>query len=165
MDYYSTLDPEKGYNEVPALDAKRGENCNFAVLTNLEAAEIVDLLLNTTIPMNQIAAQYGVSSSCIEDLNKGRRRHFEYIKDYPIRKKAKSIGHNKYQATLDNDIIEIRKQYVNHSLLELVQMYPEYGYSSLKHIVYGSVYKYLPIYKKREKKWIYPDNWPKDQII
>lgn len=73
MDYYDTMDPEKGYNEVPALDAKRGENCNFSVLTNLEAFEIVDLLKNTSIPMNQIAEQYNVSGSCIEDLNKGRR--------------------------------------------------------------------------------------------
>ena len=165
MDYYDTMDPEKGYNEVPALDAKRGENCNFSVLTNLEAFEIVDLLKNTSIPMNQIAEQYNVSGSCIEDLNKGRRWHFDNVEDYPIRKNAKSVGHNKYQATLDNEIVEIRKQYITHSLPELKKMYPDYSFSTLKQIVYGSKYKYLPIYRKREKKWVYPDNWPKDQII
>lgn len=158
IDYYNTMDPQFGYNEVPALDAKRGENSNWAVLTNQEVEEIIDLLLKSCLPMKEIAEQYHVSGSCIEDINKGKNR-FNPSLSYPIRKNAASIGHamTTSQFTAD-EIMLMRQRYVTESLKDILKDYPQLTESGLKKILYGTTYKFLPYYSKRKKQWIYPNN-------
>ena len=50
-----------GYNQEDAIEPKRGEKCNFAVLSDLQTQEIIRLLKNTTIPMSEIAKIYNVN--------------------------------------------------------------------------------------------------------
>ena len=63
----------------------RGASNPNSVLTQEQADEIYDLLKNTKIPMKQIAKDYGVSSSLIQGINRGKG----YISEkntYPLRK-------------------------------------------------------------------------------
>ena len=141
MDYYNSLDGNCGYNLVPAVDPKRGENCNFAVLTDFQAEQIENLLQETTIPMSQIAKMYQVSGSCIEDINKGRRRTKDNLQ-YPLRKDTRSIAHRgERQNTAilsENDVIEIRNRYVNEELLTIYEDYKnKISFSGFKKLVYG----------------------------
>ena len=141
IDYYDSLNPQKGYNLVPAVDAKRGENCNWAVLTDRETELIIDLLKNSSLLMQDIAAIFNVSGSCIEDINKGKRRKQEGI-DYPIRKNSKSFAHrgeNQNTAVLTSiQVLEIRNRYVNESLPEIYEDYKHLiSFSGFKKICYG----------------------------
>lgn len=162
MDYYNSLDGNYGYNLVPAENAKRGEHCNWAVLTNFQVEQIENLLQQTTIPMTQIAKMYQVSSSCIEDINKGRSRTKDNLQ-YPLRTNTRSIGHRgELQNTAilsENEVIEIRNRYVNEELQNIYEDYKNrISFAGFKKIVYGATWKHLPCYKKREKRWIFLDN-------
>lgn len=161
IDFYNTLDPNYGYNLEPAEDAKRGENCNFAVLTNFQVEQIRQLIKETTITFKEIGEMYGVSGSCIEDINKGRRWADDDI-SYPIRKNTRSLGHRgERQNTAilkEIEVLEIRKRYVNETIPEIYEDYKNrISYTGFKNAVYGQTWKHLPCYKKREKKWIFLD--------
>ena len=102
---------------------------------------------------------FHVSGSCIEDINKGRRRR-KPDKDYPIRKAAKSVSHRgeKQNGAIltEKDVMEIRNRYVNETLEEIYEDYKDrMSYSGFKNVCYGVTWKHLPCYKKREKKWVY----------
>ena len=162
IDYYNSLDSNYGYNLVPAVDAKRGEHCNWAVLTDFQTEQIVNLLQQTTIPISKIAEMYQVSGSCIEDINKGRRRVQDDLQ-YPLRSNTRSIGHRgEHQNTAvlsETDVIEIRNRYVNEEINSIYEDYKnKIAFSGFKKVVYGVTWKHLPCYKKREKKWIFLDN-------
>lgn len=159
--YYDSLNPQKGYNLVPAIDSKKGENCNWAKLTNKETDLIKQLLKDTNLLMSEIASMFNVSGSCVEDINKGRRRK-DSSYDYPIRKEAGKKAHQgekQNTAVLSTqEVLIIRSRYVNETLEEIYEDYKEkIGFSGFKKICYGVTWKHLPCYKKREKKWIYCD--------
>lgn len=158
IDRYNSLDGNYGYNLVPATDPKRGENCNWATLTDFQTEQIENLLQETNIPMSEIAIIYGVSGSCIEDINKGRRRTKDTL-NYPLRKNTRSIAHRgEHQNTAaltESDVITIRLRYVNESLPEIFEDYKhQISFSGFKKMIYGATWKHLPCYKKREQKWI-----------
>ena len=55
----------------------------------------------------------------------------------------------------DEKVVELRKRYVNESAQEIYKDYKEkISYQGLQEILWGRRYKDLPIYKKKEKKWI-----------
>lgn len=140
MTYYNSLVPN-GYNQEPATDAKRGENSNFATLSNEEVSQIIKLLQETNIPMNKIGQMFNVTGSCIEDINKGRRRVQEGL-DYPLRKNAKSVGHygegSAFSVLTTEAVMDIRQRYVNETIDQIYLDYQHLiGYSGLKKICYG----------------------------
>lgn len=149
-----------GYNQENPRDAKRGENSNFSVLTNEELYDIIYMLENSNLLMSEIAQIYGVSSSAIEDINKGRRRVVDGV-DYPIRRKAKSFSHQgerQNTAVLtEQDVINIRLRYVNEEIKDIFNDYKDkIGFAGFKKVVYGVTWKHQPWYRKREKQWIFP---------
>lgn len=55
----------------------------------------------------------------------------------------------------DEEVIEIRKRYVNESAKDIYEDYKErVTYQTFQAMLWGRSYKTLPIYKKKEKKWI-----------
>lgn len=159
IDKYKSLDPNYGYNIVPAVDSKKGENCNWAKLTDREEELIFQLIADTNMSFKDIGQMFHVSGSCIEDINKGRRRR-KPNKKYPIREAAKSVSHRgeKQNGAIltEKDVMEIRNRYVNETLEEIYEDYKDrMSYSGFKNVCYGVTWKHLPCYKKREKKWIY----------
>ena len=69
-----------------------------------------------------------------------------------------SVGSNGAGAKLtDDEVIAIRKRYVNESAREIYQDYQDrLKYQTFQAILWGRTYKNLPIYSKKSKKWINP---------
>ena len=67
-----------------------------------------------------------------------------------------STGGNGAKAQFsDEEVIEIRKRYVNESADEIYKDYKDrVKYQTFQAMLWGRSYKNLPIYKKKEKKWI-----------
>jgi predicted DNA-binding protein YlxM (UPF0122 family) len=148
------------YNQELAIDAKRGEKSNFAILKEEQVNQIKLLLKNTHILMSEIGETYGVSGSAIQDINKGRRWATDI--EYPIRRNNTSIAHrgqrqNKAQLS-EKEVINIRERFVYEDIKSIYQDYRNIiGFSGFKKIIYGASWKHLPIYKKYQKIWVLPD--------
>lgn len=55
----------------------------------------------------------------------------------------------------DEEVISIRKKYVNFSAKQLYEDYKDrVNFQTFQQILWGRYYSELPIYKKKEKKWI-----------
>lgn len=55
----------------------------------------------------------------------------------------------------DEEVILIRKRYVNENAKEIYEDYKDrVSYQTFQQILWGRYYSELPIYKKKEKKWI-----------
>lgn len=78
----------------------------------------------------------------------------EENKKYYILENSK--GENGASATFTNqEVIELRKRYVKESAKAIYEDYKErISYSALQQILWGRYYSDLPIYNKKEKRWI-----------
>lgn len=75
-------------------------------------------------------------------------------KEYYIYQNSKG-GKSAIASFSNEEIIEIRTRYVKESAKEIYQDYKErLSYQSFQEILWGRRYKELPLYKKKEKKWI-----------
>lgn len=55
----------------------------------------------------------------------------------------------------DEEVIQIRQRYVNESAKSIYEDYKDrISFQALQQILWGRYYSHLPIYKKKEKKWI-----------
>ena len=55
----------------------------------------------------------------------------------------------------DDEVIKIRERYINESAKEIYEDYKNrVSYQTFQAMLWGRSYKTLPIYKKKEKKWI-----------
>lgn len=55
----------------------------------------------------------------------------------------------------DEEVIKIRERYVSENSKTIYKDYEDRcSYNTLQQILWGRTYKHLPIYKKKEKKWI-----------
>lgn len=75
-------------------------------------------------------------------------------KEYFIYENSK--GENSIKAKFtDEEVIEIRKRYVNENAMKIYQDYQNrVSFQTFQAILWGRTYKNLPIYKKKLKKWI-----------
>lgn len=159
IDYYNSLNPNCGYNLVSAVDAKRGENCNWAKLSNKETYLIIDLIKNTSLSFIEIGNMFNVSGSCIEDINKGRcRRQNDLI--YPLRLNSRSFAHKgeKQNTAIlsEQEVLVIRNRYVTEDIMSIYKDYKNrISFCGFKKVVYGVTWKHLPCYKKHLKIWVY----------
>ena len=71
-------------------------------------------------------------------------------------KTEQSKGGNGASAKFTNEeVIAIRKRYVNESAKDIYKDYKDkISYQAFQQILWGRYYSELPIYKKKEKKWI-----------
>ena len=55
----------------------------------------------------------------------------------------------------DEEVIALRERYVNESAKVMYEEYKDrISYQAFQQMLWGRAYKHLPIYKKKEKKWI-----------
>jgi hypothetical protein len=55
----------------------------------------------------------------------------------------------------NEEVINIRERYVNENAKQIYENYSDRcTYQAFQAILWGRTYKDLPIYKKKEKKWI-----------
>lgn len=67
--------------------------------------------------------------------------------------------HNKKAIVTELDVIKIRALYTQKERKEIFQLFPLYSERTITSIISGQNWKHLPIYQKRKKCWIYPDNY------
>lgn len=74
---------------------------------------------------------------------------------YSTKAKARKGQQNGNAILSDEEVVSLRERYVNESAKEIyVGLENVLAFSTLKNILEGSSYKHLPVYKKREKRWI-----------
>lgn len=78
----------------------------------------------------------------------------ETNKNYYIYENSQG-GHSIKAALTNEEVLAIRKRYVNESAKEIYKDYQDrVKYQTFQAILWGRSYKNVPIYKKKEKKWI-----------
>lgn len=78
----------------------------------------------------------------------------EENKKYYIYENSKGSNSN-LSSFIDEEIIQIRQRYVNESAKTIYQDYKDrVAFQSFQMILWGRYYDNLPIYKKKEKRWI-----------
>lgn len=152
----NTLSPN-GYNCILPTDSLRGEHNIKNKISKQEVDEIKNLLKNSKLTIKEIANKYNLSLSNIYRINRGEIWN-DFTQLYPIRfenqlaRKGSKNGHSLFT---EDEVYNIRKQYVYKSVDELYEEYKDKcSYSGFKKIVQGTTYKNVPIYKKKLKIWI-----------
>ena len=154
---------ENGYNCSEGGDQQSiGENNGCSKLTEQDVIEI-RIAYNNHKKQKEVYEKYKdiISFSYFQNLWQGRSwAHImpevftKENKEYYIYQNSKG-GKSATASFSDEEIIEIRKRYVEESAKEIYQDYKErISYQAFQEILWGRRYKELPLYKKKEKKWI-----------
>lgn len=127
-------------------------------LSEVTVMEIKSLLFQSKISQRAIAEKYKVGESLISMINSGQLWSTVGDFSYPIRKTSfdnNKGGNNPRALFTDREIVQIRIEFVKQTLPQLQKKYKDRcSKSEMKKICYGVQFQHLPIYKKREKKWI-----------
>lgn len=144
-----------GYNSTEG-----GDSYGYGVSRILSFQDVLDIknrIINSTDSFIQIAKDYNVSDSLIAMINNGRIWNNSSEYTYPLRINAhfRNIGGTNPNSKLsDEQVMDIRKQFVDNTLPELYKKLEGIiSFSELKKILYGSQFKHLPIYRKYKKQW------------
>lgn len=159
--YYDTI--KNGYNCSEGGDQQStGENNGRSKLTEQDVIKIRKAYANHQ-KQQSVYAEYKdlISFAYFQNLWQGRSwSHImpevftEENKKYYIYENSK--GGNSVGAKFTNEeVLQLRKRYVNESAKQIYKGYEnKISYQALQEILWGRRYKNLPIYKKKEKKWI-----------
>ena len=157
---YRSLDKKFGYNISPGGQnhvGDVGEKHSQAKLTQKEVWDIKKKLKNG-MTTKEISKDYPfISKSTISMINNGHIWK-EDGELYPIFiQKSGTFGQNNGNSKVnEQEVMEIRQDYVNKSFSDVLKDYPQHSKSLIRSIVYGESWKHLPIYKKSSKQWIEP---------
>lgn len=159
--YFNTI--ETGYNcSYGGNQQSIGENNGKSKLTEKDVIEIRKAY-NNHLKQKDVYEKYKniISFSYFQNLWQGRSwSHImpevftEENKQYYIFQN--SNGSNGAAAKFsDEEVIKIRERYVNESAKQIYKDYKDrVSYQTFQAMLWGRSYKTLPIYKKKEKKWI-----------
>lgn len=159
--YYNTKN--NGYNCNDGGDAATyGENNGRSKLTEEDVVEIRKAY-NNHLKQKDVYKKYEdkISFGYFQNLWQGRSwAHImpevftEENKKYYIYQNSK--GQNGASAKLtDEEVLLIRKRYVNETAKSIYVDYKDkMSFQTLQQILWGRYYSHLPIYKKKEQKWI-----------
>lgn len=161
IQYYNSNIKEIGYNLTKSGQKNfvlKGENHGQAKFTQKEIDEIITLLKQNILSYNEISKKYNISKPMLSNINLGKNWKKDSEK-YPLRKTSYAvIGNNHTNAVLnDKLVIEIRNKYSEG--MSIKQILLEYRYineNTIKACLWGRTWKHLPIWNKKEKKWIEP---------
>lgn len=159
--YYNTV--ETGYNCSEGGDQQSiGENNGKAKITEADVIEIRKAY-NSHLKQKDVYEKYKdiISFGYFQNLWQGRS--WSHVmpevftkenKDYYIYQN--SIGSQGSSAKFsDDEVIAIRKRYVDENAKTIYEDYKDrVSYQTFQAMLWGRSYKNLPIYKKKEKKWI-----------
>lgn len=143
------------------FSSQKGENHSQAKLTQEEVNKIKFLLKNTKQPYSEILEQFPsiTSKSMISLINQGKNWYDEN-ESYPLRPTdTRNIGNKNGSALFTEDqVMHMRQEYANDPKLSTRILAEKYNISinTMRAILSGRSYKYLPYYKKSLKKWIEP---------
>lgn len=154
---------EEGYNCSEGGDQQSiGENNGRAKLTEKDVIKIRQAYANHE-KQRDVYENYKDKISFGYFQNVWQGRSWTYImpevfteenKNYYIYENSNGEKGASSQFT-DEEVIEVRKRYVNESAKQIYEDYKDrVKYQTFQAMLWGRTYKTLPIYKKKEKKWI-----------
>ena len=161
IQYYDSI--KKGYNCSEGGDQQSiGENNGRSKLTEQDVIEIRKAY-NNHLKQKDVYEKYKniISFGTFQAVWQGKSWAYimpevftEENKKYYIYQN--SCGENGASATFTNEeVIAIRQRYVNESARQIYEDYKSrISYQAFQAMLWGRSYKNLPIYKKKEKKWI-----------
>lgn len=159
--YYNTKN--NGYNCNDGGDfAFYGENNGRSKLTEQDVIEI-RIAYNNHLKQKDVYEKYKDKISFKYFQNLWQGRSWTYIMPEVFTKENKeyyiyqnSNGQNGKSAKLtDEEVLLIRKRYVNETAKEIYKDYKDkISFQTLQQILWGRHYAHLPIYKKKELRWI-----------
>lgn len=161
INYFNSI--ETGYNcSKGGTQQSIGENNGKAKLTEQDVIEIRKAY-NNHLKQKDVYEKYKdiISFSYFQNLWQGRSwSHVmpevftEENKQYYIYNNSNG-GNGASAKFSDEEVIKIRERYVNESAKQIYEDYKDrVSYQTFQAILWGRSYKTLPIYKKKEKKWI-----------
>lgn len=164
IEYYDSYN--NGYNLTPGGDHNVGESNPNAVLT-IEDVKTIRNIYNSKTLEHKIDIYNRLF------INKCGLRAFQKVwngeawKDvmsevyseenknfYNTNAKGNKGENNPNAKFSDDEVLLLRERYVNETTAEILKDYPQLSYSGLEKILIGETYSHLPVYKKRQKKWI-----------
>ncbi len=136
---------------------ERGSDHPGSKLEDKQVLEIKYLLLNSRDSQYKIAQKFNITQSSISNINKGKLwSHLGEFK-YPIRvEEARNRGSNNHKSVLtEEQVLSARKRYETESISKIYSDYSSFcSYITFERAICGKTYSHIPIYKKKEKKWI-----------
>ena len=160
--FYNSTDQLYGYNIIQGGQHNRNESNPNCKLTENDVWFIRECYKNHS-PKYEVYEKYKnkVSKLYFSNLWEGHswtNIHMDVYTDENIDyyKHKTSLGENsEFAIFTDNEVVEMRKRYINESAIQIYQSVKDRcGFQTLQQILWGRHYKHLPIYNKREKKWI-----------
>ena len=161
IEYYDTY-RGFGYNCNPGGGINAGEYNGRTKLTN-EDVEYIRDCYNTHCRRKDVYAKFQdkISFSAFASIWDGTT--WKHIKPEVYTEENKRFY--KFEATngeksamallTDEDVMNCRKRYVNESAKIIYQDYSDkVSYQTFQQMLWGRTFKHLPIYKKKEKKWV-----------
>ena len=148
-----------GYNSTPGACSPPPlirEEHPMAKLSEEDVKHVVYLLQKTSLTFSQIGKVFGVSRGAINLISLGVNWHSPDL-DYPLRKNALSRrGSSNGNSKLTEEIVlQIRREYETKSVSFLEDKYCHLASkSAIRKVLTGESYKHIPIYKKKQKRWI-----------
>lgn len=136
------------------------EQHSQAKLSQKQVNEIIELLRNSNLSLSEISKKYSnISKATLSMINQGKTWKNKNL-IYPIRQTYKgSKGSKNPRARFtEEEVMELRKMYSQGlTLKNIPEKYKKIASdSAITAIFYGKTYKHLPIWDKKEKKWIEP---------
>lgn len=150
---------KNGYNSTSGGNnvTDSGELHPNAKNSNNEILKLKNDLLNTTISQRDLGVKYGITQSTVSLINLGKLWNTLGNYTYPIRKKEARLNGQNHSRTVLNDkiVMNMRKRYENEMAKNIYEDYKDLcSYATFERALMGRTYKYLPVYKKKDKKWI-----------
>jgi group I intron endonuclease len=87
----------------------------------------------------------------------------QYLK-YAVGGRNRSGEINPAAIVAEKDAIKMRIAYQTKERKDIFEEFNNYSERTITSIISGQNWKHLPVYKKRDSKWIFPENWTEDQI-
>lgn len=170
IQYYDTIVP-KGYNLGLCHSTTCGENNGVSKLTNEDIIYMRNIYASRAYQSGRqiwlVNFSHKVSYDAFRMAFTGQKwssimpevfteENYDYYKTnrgWTLHQE----GSNNRMAQLTEDIVmNMRQLYVNHDRNYIFQQYPMFSERLITSVISGQNWKHLPIYKKREKKWIFP---------
>lgn len=138
-----------------------GENNGRAKLTEQDVKEI-RLAYAAHKRQKEVYEKYSDKISFQYFQNVWQGRSWSYVMPEVFTDKNKHYytydnckSNNSQSSFTNEEVIKIRKEYVNKTAKEIYQNYKNrITFQAFQEVLWGRRYKDLPIYKKKEKKWI-----------
>lgn len=174
IDFYKSNVPGFGYNLTSGAKHGRGTSNSNAKLSEKDVYDIREAYKNHEDKFTVFEKyKHLISKSYFSSIWEGsswKHIHFDVYNEENLNyyKFKTSLGEkSKLSKFSNNEVYNLRKRYVHESAREIyLSVKDKCSFNSLQSILWGRYYKNIPIYDKRNKKWIYNEaciDYPREE--